>query len=150
VFTALPTQMKVPTRTLIDATVAASIAVRFAARAGFTPRTCTEIGIVARELATNVVYHARGAGHLELAETDDGIRLTCRDQGPGDIDRVRRAISGDRSPPVPAATRRPSPGLGHGLGAVRRLMDEVAVAERIGGGLEIDVRRRLPRWIARR
>ena len=116
------------TRTLVDAVVVSSAARRMATNAGFDRRACVEIGIAVSELATNAVRHASGSGELQITYANEVLDVVCTDEGDGSVDVLRAALLRDR--PQPARG-----GLGCGLGAVRRLMDEVSIGARDGGGL---------------
>lgn len=89
----------------------------FAHEVGFTERELAELDIVVQELGTNAVRYARDGGWLHYTRplgAEPGIELFYWDKGPGihDIDRaVRDGVS-------------TSGGLGTGLGAIRRLLDE--------------------------
>lgn len=122
------TRLLLPASTPVDAVVAASAARRFALSAGLDRRSSTEFAIVVSELATNIVRHAGGRGTVELHADANHVEVRSRDQGPspGGASQAHRA------------------GLGCGLGAVRRLSDEVVVTKRDDGGLEVIARRRLP------
>jgi anti-sigma regulatory factor (Ser/Thr protein kinase) len=89
--------------------------------AGFDPTSAEEIVLAASELATNLLKHARG-GTLTLtlvsADAQTGIILDARDQGPGITD-VNQALADGFST---------AGGLGLGLGAVNRLMDECEIS----------------------
>ena len=121
---------------ITDATVAASVARRFALRCGCAERMASEIGIVARELATNIARHA-GRGALHLSVVDDTLEVRAVDAGPGDPD----GLFGRASPGVVDETGRPRAGLGAGLGAVQRLSDRVEATRANGGGLVVCARR---------
>jgi serine/threonine-protein kinase RsbT len=101
---------------------------RFAALLGFSRRAQWEVAIAASEAAANMVKHA-GGGTLILRRLDEpepGLELEARDSGPGILepdlafrDHISEGID-LRSPERPPRAR----GLGVGLGAIRRLMDE--------------------------
>jgi serine/threonine-protein kinase RsbT len=135
---------------------------RFAAALGFTPSEQTRLAICVAELASNVAKHA-GSGRIELSEvtaparasargvgretsakappwTARGCRVRAVDAGPGIAaveDSLRDGFSEGRwlTHDVPWRERR---GLGVGLGAVCRLMSEVRVLSRPGGGSMIE------------
>jgi len=85
--------------------------------------------MAAAELASNAVRHAKG-GVLELALVEmpaPAIELICRDRGPGIADvqaALRDGYSRGRDL-GPDDLRRD--GLGSGLGAVARAMDELSI-----------------------
>ncbi|APR83275.1 Anti-sigma B factor RsbT [Minicystis rosea] len=123
---------------------------RFAAELGFSPAEQARLAVCVAELASNAAKHA-GRGRIELAEvtapprTPDapmviGCRVRAIDEGPGIAavdDALRDGFSEGRplTPDTPLSERR---GLGIGLGAVCRLMSEVRVISRSGGGLLIE------------
>jgi serine/threonine-protein kinase RsbT len=136
---ALQQQYRLPARTTVDATVAGTVAAGVARAAGLDRRVGTEIGISASELASNIVRHAYGRGYLDVVVCASGVELVASDEGPGDVERVRRALARGR-----ASLRPGMVGLGGGVAAVGRLMDEVSVTDRVGGGLEVRALRRWP------
>lgn len=97
---------------------------------GFAMNSCDEIAIVARELASNLVRHTHG-GELRVraihSETGHGIQLESEDEGPGIAD-VELALRDGYST---------AGGLGTGLGAVNRLMDQLEVHARPQGGTHL-------------
>jgi anti-sigma regulatory factor (Ser/Thr protein kinase) len=91
----------------------------FASRVGFDENQLAEIDIVVQEIGTNAVSYAATGGWLHFTTPVDaaGIELCYWDTGPGiyNLDRaVRDGVS-------------TSGGLGAGLGAINRLMDEFDV-----------------------
>jgi anti-sigma regulatory factor (Ser/Thr protein kinase) len=110
---------------------------RLAAQAGFDETLVGRVGIVATELATNMLRHARGGELLlQTLDTDNGIsiELLAVDRGPGMTDPEQCLRDGYSSTGT----------SGTGLGAVRRLSAEfdiysvhshgTAVLSRIGTG----------------
>jgi len=96
---------------------------------GFTPFELTRILTVASELARNAVVHG-GGGHAHIAWTDDEVRLTFLDRGPG-IPDTQRALENGYST---------GGGLGVGLGGAMRLANDFRVdGAREGGGTEVQV-----------
>lgn len=94
----------------------------FAGRIGFDDNELAEIDIVVQEIGTNAVSYASDGGWLHFTtplDDDDapGIELFYWDTGPG-IYNLDRAVHDGVST---------SGGLGAGLGAIRRLMDEFDV-----------------------
>jgi len=96
-------------------------AVRFAARtladrAGFNEADSYRAGIVATELATNIVKHSTGGEVLLRAAADDGpeLELIAIDRGPGIRDLSGALVDG----------RSTAGSSGTGLGAIRRLSDD--------------------------
>lgn len=111
-------------------------AVRAAAVAsGFDLVGQTKIVTVASELTRNAYIHG-GGGTLTVepvAGPDGrrGLRLVMADNGPG-IPDVAAALTDGFST---------GPGLGHGLGGTRRLVDEFAIDTEIGRGTTVTVLR---------
>src|SRR5579859_657001 len=109
-----------------DVADASKAATRFSRAMGFTALESDEIGLVATELATNLIRHASG-GTIELnglgSEARTGIEIQSTDNGPG-ISNVEDAIADGFSS---------DGGLGLGLGTVNRLMDELEFHSGAGG-----------------
>ncbi len=140
-----PTSAALPCTDDADRFVCARVAYDIALAAGFSHAIARQIGVCAAELASNAVRHGGGGTlHLRLlGETDPGIELLCIDRGPG-IDDPTEALADGWSA---GRQRRPDEpldgGLGAGLGAIARVMDQLTL-ERHGGGGAIVVTRR---WI---
>ncbi|WP_236604554.1 ATP-binding protein [Sandaracinus amylolyticus] len=127
----------------------ASIVVRaFARSLGFPPRACLELAIAAAELASNAVRHG-GGGVLDVRvlrhDARLGLELECSDEGTGIADpdaAVRDGWSRGRTlgPDDPWHE-----GLGRGLGAVARAVDELVFAPAREGRHVVRARRWLPR-----
>jgi anti-sigma regulatory factor (Ser/Thr protein kinase) len=127
--------LTVPVSGMADATVASSLAVRFAMMCGFERREAVEIGIDVRDMATNIVVHSGSAGTIELSFSSDELVMRALDEGPGMADPGK--LLADRPPPFVAIE-----GLGQGGGAIRRLADGVRVENRPSGGLEVEAVKR--------
>jgi len=120
---------------------------RFAEQVGFRDAALWEISIAVSELVTNVLKFA-GTGVITvtaLSAPKRGIEVVVEDSGPGiqDIEQVvidgyseGRLLSQDKWP----QRRR---GLGAGLGAVHRLMNEVEISNRPDRGARVVARK----WI---
>jgi serine/threonine-protein kinase RsbT len=67
----------------------------------------------------------------QVSGGDRGIEIVCEDQGPG-IQAVEAAVGDDRSV---------GRGLGTGLSATRRLMDEFDIRSEVGVGTVVTVRK---------
>lgn len=116
---------------------------RSALELGFSPQEAAAIAIAAGELASNALKFGReGEVTLRLGTDPTVLELLVRDQGPG-IGDIASAIAdgysdGQRpgldSPPSAFFDRR---GLGHGLGAVKRLMDTLEISSTPGLGTEV-------------
>jgi len=130
-----------------DALASHTACAAFARELGAGERAAHEIEIAAAELATNLLRHG-GGGTLvarAIAEPEPGIELVARDEGPGfsDIESARRdgfSQGRDLVTEVPPTARS---GLGAGLGAVERLMDELRIENREGGGATVTATKRL-------
>lgn len=89
-----------------------------ASRAGFDETDIHRVGLVATELATNLVKHATHGGDLLMRITDGTlvaeVELIAIDRGPGIRDVGRSMADGHSTTGSP----------GTGLGAVRRLADD--------------------------
>jgi serine/threonine-protein kinase RsbT len=115
---------------------------RFAAALGFSALERARLMVCIAELASNTAKHA-GRGRIELSEVKTpraGCRVRVEDEGPGIacvVDALRDGFSEGRwlTPDVPLEQRR---GLGVGLGAVCRMMSDVRLSPRPGGGLVIE------------
>ena len=108
-----------------------------AAAAGFDRRRGEELVLVASELASNILKHA-GSGELRVRRVEDarrgvGVELQATDRGPPIADfeaaQVDGWSEGKRIDPLRFFGRK---GIGAGLGAVRRLSDEVRYVQREG------------------
>lgn len=116
--------LRMEIRRSTDGMVVGALARRFAESGGFGTRAAAEIAISVAELASNVWRHGGGAGTIELTCDERGLAVHALDRGPG--------LDAARSPGA-----RKGSGLGEGVAAVRRLMDDVRMAAREGGGLAV-------------
>jgi serine/threonine-protein kinase RsbT len=125
-----------------DRVWAASQARHFARSLGFASVGQARLALTVAELASNLARHV-GRGRLELIElllTRAGCMVCAEDEGPG-ILAVAEALEDGFSEgrwltaDVPLSERR---GLGVGLGAVRRAMDEMRVSCGPHGGLRVE------------
>jgi anti-sigma regulatory factor (Ser/Thr protein kinase) len=110
-----------------DVRLAGDLAKLTAERMGFSRLRATEIGLVACELASNIVKHAwEGELQIEAVEDRCELELIARDGGPPFRDFARALRDGwtDEGPIDPATVHRRA-GLGAGLGAVARLADDL-------------------------
>ncbi|MFP2932833.1 ATP-binding protein [Pyxidicoccus sp. 3LG] len=121
-----------------DAAVAAALGRRFARQMGLAPAASAEVAVVVSELATNLVRHAGAGGTVELWREEEWLFIRSRDRGPGMVN-PERLFTGREGRPGPL----PGESLGEGGAAVRRLTDDVRVANRDGGGLEVVARKRV-------
>jgi serine/threonine-protein kinase RsbT len=110
----------------VDAERACRSSRTLARELGFTAADAECVSLAVSELATNLVRHANG-GELRLAIVEGprgrGLEVESRDAGPGIAD-VDLALEDGYST---------TGGLGSGLPAARRLMDEFAIASNPGG-----------------
>ncbi len=108
---------------------------------GFDEKVTEEIVIVASELASNLIVHARD-GMLVFTKIRerglDGVQIESHDMGPGIAD-VNQALGDGFSS---------AGGLGYGLGTINRFMDELEINSRRGpeAGTHIICKR----WIRKR
>lgn len=104
-------------QTAADIVIARQHGRRLSLESGCGSMDATLVATIISELARNVVQYAK-VGEVVLEKTRaarlNGIRIVCRDSGPGIAD-VHRALVGGYST---------SGGLGMGLSGVRRLADE--------------------------
>jgi serine/threonine-protein kinase RsbT len=128
-----------------DRFVAGSIARRFARSIGFDESGANDVGICAGELASNAVRHA-GSGVLEVREISTpsrGVEIEVRDEGPGIEDPSLAVLDGWSRGQMMAPDVR-SDGLGKGLGAVLRLVDDATI-DSSAKGTTVTVRRYIRR-----
>jgi anti-sigma regulatory factor (Ser/Thr protein kinase) len=118
-------------------------AARFAAhemagRAGFANEDIHRAGLIATELATNLVKHATG-GEMLVRDVSRGpdpeIELIAIDRGPGIADIGRSLADGHSTSGTP----------GNGLGAVQRLADAFDIHSQLGVGTVVLARLRTRR-----
>ena len=119
-----------PVRAGHDVIVARAGVRRHASLMGFDRVPTAELVIVASELAANVLRHGAG-GWLDVERRDDpthgtALVLTARDFGPPfvDFERALRDRSTDKGT-IPPDAIYGRPGIGGGLGAVKRFCDAV-------------------------
>lgn len=100
---------------------------------GFDEHKCGRIGLVATEMATNLLKHASG-GHIIIDRFSDdsgsGVELLALDKGQGIADLGRAIEDGFSTAGSP----------GTGLGAIRRQADQFGVFSRPGGGTAVMAR----------
>ncbi|MBI5549242.1 MAG: ATP-binding protein [Deltaproteobacteria bacterium] len=115
---------------LADRFAAAELAQRAARSLGFGPRARAASGIIAAELAENMVRYAKG-GRIEISTRFDAgaLRIAATDHGPSFRD-IRRAFADGSTDegPIPPEHVAGRLGFGSGLGAVRRLSDAVVIS----------------------
>jgi len=125
----------------------AAVATRIARAAGIPKKGAMEIAMAASELASNVVRHGGGGSVIIrfVSSPRPHIELVARDRGPGIAD-VEAAMRDGWSDGRARTLDDPRDGLGSGLGAVRRAMDDVVILPASPRGTEV----RAIRAIARR
>lgn len=116
----MPPPTHVPIVTPADVATARRVARTLAADLGFAPVDTERVVLAVSELATNLVRYAQqGAILLAPLATAQGrgLQVESHDAGPG-IANLSQALQDGFST---------GGGLGHGLPAVQRLMDEVTI-----------------------
>lgn len=138
-------ELSMDIRRAVDSIWCSRRCARFAERLGFRDAALWEISIAVSELVTNVIkYASRGTLRISAVEQPRiGVELEVDDEGPGiqDIDQVLiDGFSEGRmlGPDVRPEERR---GLGAGLGAVHRLMDEVEISNKPDRGARVVARK---------
>lgn len=114
---------------LSDRFACASAALAFATRLGLARELAVQVSIAAAELASNAVRHG-GGGVLALTRVEtprSALELSCRDAGPGIADVAAALRDGHSRGRDLAPDDGRRDGLGTGLGAVARAMDELTV-----------------------
>lgn len=97
---------------------------------GFQEIECEQIAVAVSELANNLIKHANGGTIKLLPITEQsriGIRIESEDKGPGILNAYNSLTDGFST----------GNGLGLGLGAVNRLMDELEIISSHKGGTRI-------------
>lgn len=106
---------------------------KLAQRSGLPNDRIDQVAIIVMELATNLVKHG-GGGHIHARRFDDaggaGVEVLALDQGKGMSDIGRCMADGYSTAGSP----------GNGLGAIRRLADDMRVYSRPGLGSAIMAR----------
>jgi serine/threonine-protein kinase RsbT len=117
---------RVPVASEADAERARQQGRALARRLGFGAADAERVTLAVSELATNLARYARG-GEIHLSTVDGphgpGVQVESHDVGPGIAD-VSRALEDGYST---------GGGLGSGLPAVRRLVDDFEIASDAGG-----------------
>lgn len=112
--------------TFFDSRSAAALAERAARIAGLGRVNSRVVAIATCELATNIVRHAE-KGTIRIWIAGCSVKIVAEDRGPGIPDVAAAQMDGhSRGARVGVDSGR-SDGIGCGLGAVLRLMDEVEI-----------------------
>jgi serine/threonine-protein kinase RsbT len=122
-------EVHIPVRSDADIVTARQSVRELAGRLSFSRTDLTVIATAVSEIARNVVRFA-DAGEIIIEQLEDprrGIRVVCRDTGPG-IEDVDKALRDGHST---------YDGLGLGLPGARRLMDEFAIVSERGRGTTV-------------
>lgn len=116
----------------------------FAEQHGASQSQAWELATVISELVNNVLKYARDGDftYALVLQPRRGLRLEVCDRGPGieNLDfSLQDGVSQGQRMFVPGVDtlRDGQRSLGHGLGAVRRLMDDVQIENRKDGGLKV-------------
>jgi anti-sigma regulatory factor (Ser/Thr protein kinase) len=103
-----------------------------AVRLGLSKFTAVKVATAVSELARNIVFYA-GRGTIELRPRQDAretrLEILAADQGPG--------IDAEKLESIFAGTFRSQRGMGKGLVAVRRLVDDFHLDTRPGRGTRV-------------
>jgi serine/threonine-protein kinase RsbT len=103
-----------------------------AVRLGLSKFTAVKVATAVSELARNIVFYA-GRGTIELRPRQDAretrLEILAADQGPG--------IEAEKLESIFAGTFRSQRGMGKGLVAVRRLVDDFQLDTRPGRGTRV-------------
>ncbi|HET7543810.1 MAG TPA: ATP-binding protein [Polyangiaceae bacterium] len=126
-----------------DGSWCALVARRFALRHGLSKAGAGQVALAVAELVSNVARHGGGRGRLVLRTLEPplrGVEVVVCDNGPG-IANPELALQDGWSRGGPRTPDSPRDGLGTGLGAVRRAMDEFRIDPRFEGGTRITARK---------
>jgi serine/threonine-protein kinase RsbT len=102
-----------------------------------------QVALAVAELVSNVARHGGGRGRLVLRALEQprpGVEVVVCDNGPG-IANPELALQDGWSRGGQRTPDSPRDGLGTGLGAVRRAMDELRIDPRFEGGTRVTARK---------
>jgi serine/threonine-protein kinase RsbT len=104
-----------------------------AVRIGLSKFASVKVATAVSELARNIVFYA-GSGTIELRSSQDerggvGLQIVASDQGPG--------IPADKLEEIWAGTYKSPRGMGKGLIAVKKLVDDFQMDTRPGVGTTV-------------
>jgi serine/threonine-protein kinase RsbT len=130
---ALPAPRKLPIEQEKDIATARLEAWSEAVRIGLSKFASVKVATAVSELARNIVFYA-GKGTVELRSLKDdrgvvGLQIVAADQGPG--------IPAAKLDEIWAGTYKSQRGMGKGLVAVKKLVDEFQLDTRLGVGTTV-------------
>jgi serine/threonine-protein kinase RsbT len=99
-----------------------------AVRIGLSKFTSVKVATAVSELARNIVFYA-GKGTIELRAMSQGLQIIASDQGPG--------IAPAKLEEIWAGTYKSQRGMGKGLVAVKKLVDEFQLDTAPGRGTTV-------------
>jgi serine/threonine-protein kinase RsbT len=124
----------IPIESDADTVIARQAGRDVALRLGFTRTDATFVATAISEIARNITVHA-GAGEVIVREINEdgrsGLAVIAQDHGPGIAD-VAAVMRQDY---------RSNVGLGMGIWGAMRLMDEVDITARLGGGTIVTMKK---------
>ncbi len=125
-----------------DVAVVQAAALRLARETGFDKKGGWEFAIAVSEAATNILKHAT-EGEILLRASTRCLELQALDRGPGikDVEAMIQDGCSENRNLAEDTTIVGRRGLGLGLGAIRRLMDELSISARSGGGTALVARK---------
>ena len=131
--TALPAPRKLPIEQEKDIATARLEAWSEAVRIGLSKFASVKVATAVSELARNIIFYA-GTGTVELRSLKDdrgviGLQIIATDQGPG--------IPNSKLEEIWAGTYKSQRGMGKGLVAVKKLVDDFHLDTRLGLGTTV-------------
>lgn len=132
--------LRFPVRDSIGALACPAAVQKVTEDAKYSAETVRKAELIAAELSTNVVRHGGGGvvSVFAVAIPEPGIAIVAEDQGPG-FTSVEIALEDGVSQGVRLIEQIPTQraSLGAGLGAIKRLADELGVENIPGGGARV-------------
>jgi serine/threonine-protein kinase RsbT len=130
----MPSEVRVPVRSVADIVTARQKVRQLAGQAGFSNSNLTLIATAISEVARNIVEYAN-SGELIVSVikngTRNGVKIIAKDQGPGIADITAVMRDGYST----------GKGLGIGLPGTRRLMDEFEIISTPGKGTTVTMKK---------
>lgn len=129
-----PEEVEIPIERQEDIDRVAALIVNYGSAAGLKKNDCLSMATAATELATNILVHAlKGIVRIRLVEggRGKGIEVEVCDHGPG-IHDIDAALEDGRST---------AGGLGIGLAAAKRMVDDFSLESRKGEGTLVIIRK---------